>query len=875
MNNTFLIIDGNSLINRAYYAVQRPMITKEGIYTQGIYGFLNMLQKLEKEYEPEYIAVTFDVHAPTFRHEKYSEYKAGRKHMPPELLMEMPILKDVLHAMNIKTFEMAGWEADDLIGTLARIGEEKGLSPLIVSGDRDQLQLATDTTKVLYTKSGVSVFELYDKDAFFKKYEFMPLQFIDYKGIFGDKSDNIPGIPGIGEKGAKELILQFGSVEKMIEHADKIEKKGLRTKVEDNADLARLSKELATINRFAPVEIEISDVRRVEPDYDRLIELYKKLEFTSFLRKLVVPEKKNEDFVSFDEIEINPVATDNLEYFRNREVFIKVFSDMNHIQKPEITGIFIMDSSKYIYIENADKELIDELSSLNLKLFCHDVKNNVYPLVYYGFRNYEVSFDTVLASYVLDPSKSNYGLNELALDMLHRSLPDESSFIGQTQITMFGTSNEKYIEYGILTGKTVWQLSSLLKNDIEEQGLHKVLYEIELPLVKVLASMEVTGIRIDPSYLDEFSSSIASRIAELENSIWNLAGEKFNIKSTQQLGVILFEKLGLESGKKTKTGYSTSAEVLEKLKDSHEIIPNILEYRNLTKLQSTYVDGMKPLISKDSRIRAHFNQTVTQTGRISCTEPNLQNIPIRQELGRKLRNAFLADDGYTLIGADYSQIELRVLAHLSEDESLVSAFNNGEDIHKLTASRVLGIPMDQVTSLDRSKAKAVNFGVIYGMSQFGLSEELNIPRKDAEEYIREYFYKHPKVKEYMDLQKEFAKDKGYSLTFMGRKRTIPEIKSSNFMVRSLGERLAMNSPIQGSAADIIKLAMIKVYNELEKNFPDSKLILQVHDELIINAKKDDREAIMELLRRNMEEAVSLIVKLEVSLNTADNWYELK
>ncbi len=881
MKNRLVVIDGNSLINRAYFAMQRAMITKEGIYTQGIFGFLNMLQKIEQDYEPGYMAVCFDLKAPTFRHLEYAEYKAGRKPMPPELAMEMPILKDILHAMNIKTVELEGYEADDLIGTIARVGDENGLLPLIVTGDKDALQLVSETTNVLITKRGVTDFEIYDHAKMQERYNLTPLQFIDLKGIMGDSSDNIPGIPGIGEKGGIELLTQFGSIENMLANTADIKKNGLRTKVEENSQLAVMSKRLATINRFAPIEINFEDYKFGEPNYKELIELYTKLEFKSFLSKLKVNDSEQKELTTIESkktILKNVAELSTLDCFKDKEVYLKLFSDCSHISKPSIDGLFIGNNNDSVYVSKPESfinELISKLNSLNLKLIGHDLKNELYPLMYYGYNSFKVNFDTQIAEYVLDVSKSKYDLKTIALERMMVALPSENEYIGSDQIDMFSDDSGKYCDYSVLLNSCVFKLKDLQKKELASEELENVYYNVELPLVEVMASLELSGIKVDSKFLTDFGIELKAKINELEAKICDLAGEKFNIKSTQQLGEILFEKLGLKAQKKTKTGYSTSAEILEKLKDDHPIIPLILEYRNLTKLDSTYVEGMIPLIASDGKVHAHFQQTVTTTGRISCTEPNLQNIPVRQELGRKLRNAFYADEGYILIGADYSQIELRVLAHLAQDEGLIDAFNKGEDIHRLTASKVLGIPVDQVTSLDRSRAKAVNFGVIYGMSSFGLSSELSITRSDAEKYISEYFIKHPKVAKYMDEQKALAKATGHSTTISGRKRAIPEINSSQFMVRQLGERLAMNSPIQGSAADIIKIAMINVYNELKERFPDSKLILQVHDELIINAKLEDKEKIEELLKRNMENALKLSVKLEVAMNSAKNWYDLK
>ena len=885
MENRIVIIDGNSLINRAYYAMQRPMITKDGIYTQGIYGFINMLNKIKTDYEPGYLTVAFDLKAPTFRHLEYDQYKAGRKAMPPELVMQMPLLKDVLHAMNIKTLEMEGFEADDIIGTVAREGEEQGLYPMIITGDKDALQLATDKTQILITKKGISEFELFDHKKMLERYELTPQQFIDLKGLMGDSSDNIPGIPGVGEKTGITLLKQFGSVENLIAHTEEISKPALRKKVEENVQLAVMSKRLATINRYVPIEISFNEMKIAEPDYDQLIKLYTKLEFNSFLKKLSDKKAKTEltpQKVPDVKMHILRNETD-LEDWKlqgNCDMFLKVFSDFNHVQQPDITGIFLMGNCDAWYINCDEVSAEMAVSALNrqkLSLWGHDIKDDLYALTMFGFSQYEVVYDTAIAEYVLDVSRNNYNLKSLAFERLHVEMKDAEDYItGSGQLDMFTDKTEKYASYGAICGVVASQLRKLQEKKLTEKGLERVFYEAELPLIEVLADMEAEGIRADKKFLDDFGTDIQEKIQVLEQQIYEYAGTTFNINSPYQLGDILFETLGLPAGKKTKRGYSTSADILEKIRDKHPIVDAVLEYRNLTKLKSTYVEGMKPLIGGDGKIRAHFQQTVTTTGRISCTEPNLQNIPIRQELGRRLRKAFLAsDEKHILIGADYSQIELRVLAHLSQDESLLEAFNHGEDIHKTTASRVLGIPMDEVTAADRSRAKAVNFGVIYGMSGFGLSENLHITRKDAEAYIQTYFQKHAKVKEYMDQQIENCRRTGFSETILGRKRAIHEINASAYMVRQLGERLAMNSPIQGSAADIIKIAMIKVHRELKEKHPDSHLILQVHDELIIDSSRDELEEIKDLLVRNMEDAMKLSVKLLAEVNIGENWYDLK
>ncbi|MDD6043501.1 MAG: DNA polymerase I [Eubacteriaceae bacterium] len=887
MSKRIVIIDGNSLINRAYYAMQRPMITKDGVYTQGIYGFINMLNKIQDDYAPDYMAVAWDRKAPTFRHEEYKEYKAGRKKMPMELAMELPIMKDILNAMNIANLEIDGFEADDIIGTVARIAEEEGFEPLIITGDKDALQLATDITHVLITRKGITDFDLYDRDKMIERYQLTPEQFIDLKGLMGDQSDNIPGIPGVGEKTGIKLLTQFGSVSNLLANTDQIANEKLRLKVEENAQLAAMSRRLAEINKYVPLDINIEDYKLEEPDYDKLIDIYVKLEFNSFLKRLSPETLRNKEERETDEAEYEMITVGDsatLEVLNQlpaaSPVIIKVFSDDNHVQEPCITGISILSGEKYYYVSvNGDSDMealmIRILNEKKLTYIGHDLIKDYYTLMYKGLKEIKSCFDTAVAGYVLDPTKSGYDLKLLTFELLHYELQDEKSFLEESsQIDLLGNSDGKYADYGLKYCLAVKKIMEIQNRRLDENELKNVFEKIELPLIEVLAAMETEGFDADRDMIEQFGTMLKSEIDTLEQSIYELAGKEFNINSPSQLGVVLFEDLGLPVIKKTKRGYSTGAEILEKLKDKHPIIEMVLQYRTLTKLNSTYVEGLKPLIGKDGKIRAHFRQTVTSTGRISCTEPNLQNIPVKQELGRQLRKAFTGGTG-TLVGADYSQIELRVLAHLSEDSNLLEAFNNGDDIHRNTASRVFNIPYDQVTSLDRSRAKAVNFGVIYGMSGFGLSENLNITRKEAEKYIADYFDKHKAVKAYMDNQIKGCRENGYTVTVMGRKRYIHEINSSNYMTRQLGERLAMNSPIQGSAADIIKLAMIKVYNELKDKSFKSKLILQVHDELIIKARNDEIEAVKELLVRNMEEAMSLKVKLESDLNVGNTWFDLK
>ena len=905
--NRIVIIDGNSLINRAYYAIQRPMITKEGLYTHAVYGFLTMLTKIEHDYDPEYLAVTFDRKAPTFRHLEYKEYKAGRKKMPPELAMQLPLLKEVLTAMNITMLEIDGFEADDIIGTVARRGEEEGLVPLIITGDRDALQLASDKTTVLLTKKGISEFELYDRQAMIDKYGFTPEQFIDYKGLMGDSSDNIPGLPGVGEKTAQKLILQFGSVAEMIRRTDEISSAKLREKVEENAELAVMSRRLATIITEVPIEIDFEACRVREADQNKLIDCYRKLEFNSFLKKLsqegatAAPARANVAEAGEPASESQPVAVEmkmrpvivvrSLEQAEQLAqevkaeglVLIKTFGDDNHKGEPVFEGMTLQTKDHSYYVAGSESEVLNRTKIMfrdqEFALGGHGIKKDYYALMAEGFDldRHPVAFDTAISQYLLQPSRSSYDLDVISMEMGLSGLVSEKEFLaGNGQLSLFNDSSETNSQYGQIWLSISEAVNEKQMQQIRREELTGVLEAIELPLIPVMASMEHYGIAVDREELKNMGTMLKEGIDLCEQRIYEAAGETFNINSPKQLGVILFEKLELPGAKKTKTGYATGAEILERLAGDHPIVADILEFRQLSKLNSTYVEGLLPLIDPNGKIHAHFQQTVTATGRISCTEPNLQNIPIRQELGRQLRRVFVPEsDEYVFVGADYSQIELRVLAHLSGDPSLIEAFNEGEDIHRSTASKVFNVPMDEVTPLQRSNAKAVNFGVIYGMSGFGLSNNLNITRKEAERYIADYFNKFDRVRDYMDQLVADGKKNGWVTTMMGRRRAIPEINASNYMVRQAGERLAMNSPIQGTAADIIKIAMVKVDQALKKECKKSRLLLQVHDELIIEAHKSELEQVKELLRRCMESAVEMKVTLSVDLHTGDNWFELK
>ena len=891
MENRIIIIDGNSLMNRAFYALKRPMITQEGIHTGALYGFINMLEKLRKDYPSGYICVTFDVKAPTFRHKAYKEYKGTRKPMAMELVMQMPLIKEILHAMNIKTIELEGYEADDLIGTISRVGEEEGLRPLIITGDKDALQLADDKVHILYTIKGISTFKIYDDESFREEYSFSPINLIDYKALVGDTSDNIPGVKGVGKVAATKLLVEYENLGNIYKNIDNIKPDGVRKKLENDIQSALMSRKLAEINRFAPIEIDFEEYKSIEPDYKTLASLYERLEFKSFLKRLDVPEELMEretlPVFSGEVVHIDDISKIKDALEQEKSVGIKVISDNNHKGKPSVDGVaFLVNQNVYYVNTESSGQAIEAIVDIfafikdkSIKIFGHSLKEDMYALMSIGIKDFNVEFDTAIGEYLLNPTLGDYSLEQLALSCLNVKLGDKEEEPKEAQMDLFSKvetiSNENVrLKEACEYFPAVCKLMEYQKSKIKEEGFEKVLNEAELPLIEVMAAMEHEGFAVDTDCLHTLGENISEKIQKLTEEIYKYAGREFNIKSPKQLGVVLFEEMGLKVTKKTKSGYATGADVLEKIKDESPIIPAILEYRKLTKLMGTYIEGLEAFIGDDGKIHGNFNQTVTATGRISSSNPNMQNIPIKEELGRKIRGAFVpSHKDAVLLGADYSQIELRVLAHLSNDPSFLDAFNNGLDIHKATASKVLGIPESEITQEERSKAKAINFGVIYGMSSFGLSEQLGISIKEADTYIREYFQKHQAVEEYMNSQVEFAKENGYVSTILGRKRYINEIKASNFNVRQQGERLAMNTPVQGSAADIIKLAMILVYEKLKSY--KSKLILQIHDELIIQVEKEELEEIKVLLKESMENAIKLQVKLSVDMHTGDNWENLK
>ena len=860
----FVIIDGNSLLFRAFFAM-REMVTRDGIYTQGVFAFINMLNKILEDYHPDYIAVAFDMKAPTFRHTAYPEYKAGRLKTPMELLSQIPLMQEVLQAMNITVLEKEGFEADDLIGTMTAKAADAGLESLIITGDKDALQLVSENTYVVLNRKGMTDFDLYDLEKMQERYGLTPQEFIDLKGLMGDKSDNIPGIPGVGEKKGITLLKEYGSVEGVVAHADEIKGK-LGENVRANLEEAELSKWLATIKRDVELPVSWPELAYGEPDYDRLIALYKKLEFKKFLQNLerqtpdevtVEPEKdllEGVKEVSYEDL------LDSLK--NNRTLIIEMDTDDNHKQLPEVKGVRLYNPEQMHYAECTVSPLDFEIRMGSLldkepELVGLGLKPMAYTLLQYGMDRFTLHHDVEVAEYLLDPNRSKYNLTNMFLHYANETLDGEDA---QKRLVALDCIYRK-------------QLSAL-----EEKEMLSLFRDCEMPLIRTIAGMESQGMKINPEMLKSAGEELDTQIAKLEAEVFEEAGTIFNINSPKQLGEVLFETMGIPYPKKTKgkNKYSTAADVLEKLEEDYPVVSKVLMFRKASKLKSTYVDGLLGLIGSDGRIHPHFNQTVAATGRLSCTEPNLQNIPIRDENGRNIRKAFMVSEPENVfVGSDYSQIELRLMAALSGDPVLLEAFRTGEDIHRLTASRVFDIPMEDVTPLDRSRAKAVNFGVIYGMSGFGLSENLGITRKDAQRYIDDYFEKHQAVKDYLDRQVEIGKENFEVKTIMGRIRQIPEFKSRRYMDQQLAARLAMNSPIQGSAADIIKVAMNKVDAELREREMKSKLVLQIHDELIVEAVPEELEQVEELLRRNMENAVELSVPLDCDMHSGKTWFDLK
>ena len=884
-----ILIDGNSLLFRAYFAM-RPMVTSKGMHTQGVFAFVNMLGKILNDYEPTHMAVAFDLKGGTFRHDVYKEYKAGRLKTPPELLSQIPVLHDVLDAMNIAVLEVPQYEADDIIGTVAARAEEDGIDTLVISGDKDELQLIGPHVNVLINKRGMSEFDLYDIDAMRERYSLTPEQFIDLKGLMGDSSDNIPGVPGIGEKKGIALLEQYGSLENLIDHADEVKGK-MGENLRDNIEIARMSKWLATISKQAPVEFEWDDLELTEPDMEKLLAIYTELEFNSFIKKLQAGMNGNEGgsetagSSDFDE-EFESVMRIDFESFlkevkEGSEVYIEAAADANHIAEPEI---------RYICLYSEDKKLacIKELTPLNSSIVAEQLAENDYRLCGCGLKRIMYSllakadtdlkpyYDAMIAEYLLDANRQKYTLDKMLLRYAgYPAKESEAAFLDdKVSYDSLDADPEDLLKRAFYVSKVRSEQQKALK----ENSLTKLFDGCEMPLVLTLARMELEGIRCERAIFADIGEELAENIDRLEKEIYADAGKVFNINSPKQLGAVLFDDLKIpypKQGKNKSGSYSTAADILDKLKNDHKIVADVLEYRKLAKLKSTYVDGLLPLIGDDGRVRPHFMQTVAATGRLSCTEPNLQNIPIRDDYGRLIRKAFVTDSDKLFTGSDYSQIELRILAALSGDESLIADFRAGKDIHRATASRVFDIPEDEVTALDRTRAKAVNFGVVYGMSGFGLGESLNITRSDAQRYINEYFAKHTAVKDYLDRQIETGEETREVRTYFGRVRKLPEFASRKFIERELAKRLAMNTPIQGTAADIIKIAMNSVSAELRRRGLSSKLILQIHDELIVEGPENEADEVREILENCMMGAADLSVDLVCDIHTGKTWYELK
>ena len=882
MEKRLIIIDGNSIINRAFYALP-DMSNSEGLKTNAIFGFVRMMFKIIEDYQPTHMSVAFDKKAPTFRHKQYADYKAGRKKMPDELAQQLQPLKDLLDKFNINRLELEGYEADDLIGTVARLGEENDFKVYIVTGDKDAIQLASHKTTTLITKKGVGEVEEYNYDSVLERYEMTPTQFIDLKGLMGDKSDNIPGVPGVGEKTGIKLLKQYSTIENLIEHTDEL-KGSIKKKIEENKDLALMSKELATIITNVPIEVKLEDLEYGDYNKDDVVEKFKEFGFTSLITKLL--DIEGGETTIKEEIDLKIEHLDNVEDFikkaeENKKVIIDVIGKEGNILDKRVLYVFLSLDGNEIYYVNEDElpQIKTLLSNPEIKKHGYDLKEDYILLKPYEIELNSMDFDITIAEYLIDSkSSTSYECSAIAMKYLTRKIKSKEDLLGK------GAKAKKFdeIEFDELSAyigdilNTVNGVYPKMEENLKETEMDGLFYHVEMPLVEVLGSMEYIGMKVDKGQLNELKEKFTTIINELENEIFELAGEPFNINSPKQLGVVLFEKLGLPVIKKTKTGYSTNAEVLEKLRDKHEIIDKITEYRQIVKLNSTYVEGLLKIINpKTGRIHSSFNQTITTTGRISSTEPNMQNIPVKTEMGRDIRKVFVADDNCKLVDADYSQVELRVLAHMSGDENMIDAFKHGEDIHSKTASQIFDVDIKDVTSKQRIEAKAINFGIIYGKTDFGLSQDLNIPVATAKAYIDSYFNKYPKIKEFMDEAVESATETGYATTILNRRRYIPEIKASNFIVRNQGKRFAMNAPIQGSAADIIKVAMVNVYNKLKENNMKSKLILQVHDELIVEAVDEELEMAEKIVREEMENAQSMDVKLDVDLNTGDSWYETK
>ncbi len=909
MAEKLVLIDGHSILNRAFYGV--PDLTNgQGLHTNAIYGFLNIMFKILEEEQADYLTVAFDVHAPTFRHEIYKEYKGTRKPMPTELREQVPVMKQLLAAMKICVVEQAGLEADDILGTIAKRGEKAGMEVSLVSGDRDLLQVATDHIRIRIpkTKGGrTEVEDYYAKDVE-AAYQVTPMQFIDLKALMGDASDNIPGVPKVGEKTATELMVTYGSLENIYAHAQEISKKSIRESLLANRELADLSKVLATINVDAEIAFDFDKAKIGDFYTEEAYVLCKQLEFKNILsrfsRDVAVVNRQEDDFHTVtDKAEVEALFAACREKGESVEggtrIGLAVFRDGK--AENGCMGIALAQEENNVAFipcqgEVTEGYLRERLTALNrdelCKLNVFDAKS-LYDMIEeageesmwrdeagaqdvlkpYRAKRY---FDILIAAYLINPLKSDYQTEDIAGEYLTLTIPDRAQVCGKAAYAQaYEKEPEAFAQYACYQAYVCLAAGKVLEDKLAEQEMDSLFYEIEMPLSRVLYDMEQYGVLVQPAALKAYGEALTGRITQLEQAIYRQADVSFNINSPKQLAEILFEKMGIKGGKKTKTGYSTAADVLEKLAPDYPIVSDILEYRGLAKLKSTYAEGLFACIGGDGRIHSTFNQTITATGRISSTEPNLQNIPMRMDLGRRIRKVFVPREGYLFMDADYSQIELRILAHMSDDKQLIEAYQMDEDIHRITASKVFHTPFAEVTDLQRRNAKAVNFGIVYGISSFGLSQDLSISKKEAADYIEQYFETYPGVKRFLDQMVAKAKEQGFVTTMYGRRRPIPELKSNNFMQRSFGERVAMNSPIQGTAADIMKIAMIRVWERLHRENLKSRLILQVHDELLIETDLSEEEAVRRILTEEMQQAAELSVRLEIDLHTGTDWYEAK
>ena len=904
MGRKLVLIDGHSILSRAFYGV--PDLTNgKGLHTNAVYGFLNIMFKILEEEQPDYLTVAFDVHAPTFRHEIYKEYKGTRKPMPQELHEQVPVMKQMLKAMGICIMEKAGLEADDILGTIAKRGEQEGMEVALVSGDRDLLQIASDHIKVRIpkTKGGRTEIEDYYAKDVEAKYQVDPIRFIDLKALMGDASDNIPGVPKVGEKTAAELIVKFGSLDNIYAHIEEVGKNAVRESLIQNKDLAYLSKTLATINTDSDIDYRFDDAAVGNFYTEEAYVLCKQLEFKNLLTRfeidVAVVNSQVEYFAEITDLaeaealfaECRMLGTQSRGAY---EIGLTILSD-GDLPEQCVGAAIAVNQEKVRFISCqgfvTGQYLYDKITELNEGKLCKLCAFNIKSIYGYIERKPDTDsgkcdvtepfeeeryFDILLAAYLLNPLKNDYEAEDIANEYLGLTIPDRNQICGKASYADAYAANPREVaEFACFNAYVCLTAAPVLRDKLREQGMYDLMYKIEMPLTKVLYEMEQYGVLVKPDELRAYGDALVGRIEELEQSIYRQAGCEFNINSPKQLGEILFEKMGIKGGKKTKTGYSTAAEVLEKLAPDYPIVSDILEYRGLAKLKSTYADGLAAYIDGSGRIHSTFNQTITATGRISSTEPNLQNIPMRLELGRRIRKVFVPMEGYLFMDADYSQIELRILAHMSGDKQLIEAYKMDEDIHRITASKVFHTPFEEVTDLQRRNAKAVNFGIVYGISSFGLSQDLSISKKEAAEYIEQYFATYPEVKRFLDSTVENAKKNGYVTTMFGRRRPIPELSSGNFMQRSFGERVAMNSPIQGTAADIMKIAMIRVWSRMHAEGLRSRLILQVHDELLIETLVGEEEQVRRILSEEMQDAANLAVKLEIDLHTGHDWYEAK